>query len=217
MARKKYTEFEQQLMNDIAVNLKRVLKLRGVLQTELSEKTGLPTSTISDYVNANTLMSPGNLQKISDALNVSKADIDTSLKDISGEPIYKNIPLIGTICAGDGLLADQNIEDYIHYPFANKRQPDYALRVKGNSMIGIGIEDGDIVYMRYAQWAEHNGQIVAALINNEENATLKRMKWSDESPKIELVPENPDYNTIQVSPNEVKVCGVYMGHFKSEE
>lgn len=126
------------------------------------------------------------------------------------------IPLIGTICAGDGLLAEQNIEDYVYYPFRSGRKPDYALRVEGNSMIGAGIEDGDIVYMRHASWADYNGQIVAALINDQQDGTLKRIRWSSESPKIRLIPENDEYETIEVMPNEVTICGVYMGHFKPE-
>lgn len=126
------------------------------------------------------------------------------------------IPLIGTICAGDGLLAEQNIEEHIHYPLPHKRQPDYALRVKGDSMTGAGIEDGDIVYMRHASWADYNGQIVAALINDREDGTLKRIRWSVDSPLIRLEPENEKYSAIEVAPNQVTICGVYMGHFKPE-
>ena len=83
-------------------------------------------------------------------------------------------------------------------------------------MVGAGIESGDIVYMRYAQWADHNGQIVAALINNDEEGTLKRIKWSEGSPMIQLIPENCDHKVIEVLPNQVSVCGVYMGHFRPE-
>lgn len=141
----------------------------------------------------------------------------TDEQEPSGLRERKIIPLVGTICAGDGLLAEQNIEEYVHYPFLNKRQPDFALRVKGNSMIGAGIEDGDIVYMRQASWADYNGQIVAALINDNEEGTLKRIRWSVDSPLIRLEPENEEFSVIEVAPNQVKICGVYMGHFKPEK
>ena len=213
MARSKYTEVELDMIKDISVNLKWILHLRGISQTDLSNKTGLSTSTISDYVLAKTLMSPGNLQKISDALNIPKTDINSSLKKAQS---YRSIPLVGTICAGEGLLAEQNVEDYIHYPLLSNRQPDFALRVKGDSMTGAGIESGDIVYMRHAQWADHNGQIVAALINGDEDGTLKRIRWTEGSPQIKLVPENSKHKTIEVLPNQVRVCGVYMGHFRPE-
>lgn len=213
MARSKYTEVELNRIKDISANLKQLLRLKGVTQAQLSDKTGLPTSTISDYVIGKTLISPGNLQKVADVLNILKSDIDSSINKVT----YRPIPIIGTICAGDGLLAEQNIEDYVGYPFLNSRQPDYALKVKGESMIGAGIESGDIVYMRYAQWADYNGQIVAALINSDEEGTLKRIKWSEGSPNIQLVPENKNNETIEVLPNQVHVCGVYMGHFRPEK
>lgn len=212
MARSKYTEVEQTMIKDISVNLRRISELKGITQTQISDKTGLSTSTISDYFNAKTLISPGNLEKISNALNVSKADIDTSMTRVSS----KAIPLVGTISAGNGLLADQNIEDYVFYPFQNNQLPDYALKVQGDSMIDAGIESGDIVYIRHAQWADHNGQIVVAIINDDQDGILKRMKWSEDSPTIQLIPGNNKYNVIELLPNAVRICGVYMGHFRPD-
>ncbi|MNC08739.1 LexA repressor [compost metagenome] len=81
-------------------------------------------------------------------------------------------------------------------------------------MSGAGIEDGDIVYLRKAPWAEYNGQIVAALINDQEDGVLKRIKWTEGSSSIFLVPENTDYQTKELFPNEIKISGLYMGHFK---
>lgn len=180
---------------------------------ELAKRTGIAKSTLSRYENQLRDFPVNDVGKFADAL-------DTSIEYILGlggeESTNQSIPLIGTICAGDGLLADQNIEEYIQYPFPNKRQPDYALRVKGDSMIGAGIEDGDIVYMRKATWAEYNGQIVAALIHEDEDGILKRMKWTEGSPVIQLIPENDKYETVEVYPNQVHVCGLYMGHFKIE-
>jgi len=80
VARSKYTEVELGMIADISVNLKQILHLKGVSQTDLSNKTKLPTSTISDYVNGKTLIPPGNLQKIADSLNVLKSDINSSFK-----------------------------------------------------------------------------------------------------------------------------------------
>ncbi|MNB71349.1 LexA repressor [compost metagenome] len=214
MARKKYSEVEKELMKEVSNNLKKIVSLKGLTQTELSERTGIPTSTISDYMNAKTMISMGNLEYIAYGLNVRKSDIFPSF---SQDPFHKDIPLIGTICAGDGLLADQNIEEYIHYPFPQKKQPDYALRVKGDSMKDAGIDDGDIVYMKYAQWADFNGQIVAALVNEKEDGMLKRIEWTLDEPKIKLIPENKKYETKSYFPNQIQICGVYMGHFKSAD
>jgi repressor LexA len=216
MERGKHTEYEMKLRDTIARNLKKLLIEKRMTQKQLSETTGIPTSTISDYLNSKSLALPGNVQKIAFALKVSKAAIDPSFGESTVTPLEHpapKIPLIGTICAGDGLLAEQNIEGYVYYPFPSKVQPDYALRVKGDSMSCVGINDGDIVYLREAKWADFNGQIVAALINDEEDGTLKRMKWSEGSPVIRLIPENENYKPIEVLPSDVKVCGVYIGHF----
>lgn len=216
MARKRITEIEREIMRDIAFNLQRILKSKTISQKELSEITGISQSTISDYVNAKTLATPSIVQLMAEKLNVPAKEIQSSLDKVDTSFEARKIPLVGTICAGDGFLAEQYVEDYIHFPFENKRQPDYALRVKGNSMINAGIEDGDVVYLRRASWAERNGQVVAAIVNGEEG-TLKRMKWSGSSPMITLQPENDDFQIIEVMPNEITVCGIYMGHFKMDK
>lgn len=220
MERGKHTEFEDKLKESIAKNLKSLLIEKRMTQKRLSELTNIPTSTVSDYLNARSLALPANVQKLAYALQVDKSRIDPSYGESIEIPLVEQmikIPLIGSICAGDGLLAESNIEDYICYPFPGKKQPDYALRVKGNSMREVGIEDGDIVYLRKSPWAEYNGQIVAALINDQEDGVLKRMKWSEESPSIFLAPENPEYKVLELLPSEIKVSGVYMGHFKPEK
>jgi repressor LexA len=179
---------------------------------EFARRVGIAKSTLSRYEN-------GQRDFPINELGTYAAILDTTIEHLLGiEPRRESarIPLVGTICAGDGLLAESNIEDYVHYPFPNKRQPDYALRVKGDSMIGAGIDDGDIVYMRHAQWADHSGQIVAALLGDGESGTLKRIKWG-ESSRVLLIPENPNYSPIETTFGRVVVCGVYMGHFKPEQ
>lgn len=70
MARSKYTDIELRIMKDISSSLKQIMESKGISQTDLGIETGLSTSTICDYVNGRTLISPSNLQKIADALNV---------------------------------------------------------------------------------------------------------------------------------------------------
>lgn len=196
---------------EVINEIKRLRESRGWSLDELSRRVGVAKSTLSRYENGQREFPINDLGLYADVFGVSVE----SLLGIKKQTDL--IPLIGTICAGNGLLAEQNIEDYVHYPFPNKRQPDFALRVKGDSMIDAGIEDGDIVYMRAAQWADYNGQIVAALINDREDGTLKRIRWTSDSPKVLLIPENKQYETIECMPNEVSICGVYMGHFKPEK
>lgn len=205
----------------IKENIKKIRDTYGLTQQDLAEIAGVTNKAVSAWESGLSEPRMGAIERIANRFGILKSNI---IEEGGMENIHLNnptkqhysIPLVGTICAGDGLLAEQNIEEYIHYPLPDKRQPDYALRVKGDSMVGVGIEDGDIVYMRHASWADRNGQIVAALINDQEDGTLKRIKWTEGSPKILLIPENDKYQTMEVFPNEVVICGVYMGHFKPE-
>lgn len=197
--------------------LRELRKLEGWTQEQVAKKLGITKQTYSHYENENRKPSLNMIRELAAIYQVNIDDIFAEDDKKGMDSGLTNIPLVGTICAGDGLLAEQNIEEYIYYPFPRKRQPDFALRVKGDSMIGAGIEDGDIVYFKKATWADYNGQIVAALINDNEEGALKRIRWSADSPLIRLEPENDEYEVIEVRPNEVHICGVYMGHFREEQ
>ncbi len=78
--RRRYTDADYELMEKIGENLKRVLKLKGLTQKQLSEMTGLSTSAVSDYVKGKSLMNPGTVQMIADALKVFNGDIDPTFR-----------------------------------------------------------------------------------------------------------------------------------------
>lgn len=206
---------------------KRLVELRlkkSLTQDEMAGILGIKRARYNSW--ENNIARP-DIEMVSHLADFHKVSVDYLLGRIENpipqDPVAPSeridillgVPLVGTICAGDGLLAEQNIEQYIRYPLINKTQPDFALRVQGDSMINAGINDGDIVFMRKAKWAEYNGQIVAAIIDGEDG-TLKRMKWSLEQPLISLLPENEDFTPIEALPNEMSICGVYAGHFKPE-
>lgn len=199
---------------EVIQTIKTLREKNGLSVSELARRVGISKAAQSRYENGQREFPINDIGIYANVLNVSIEELLGLEKKKEGNNMI--VPLIGTICAGDGLLAEQNIEDHIYYPLQSKRQPDFALRVKGDSMTGAGIEDGDIVYMRHAPWADYNGQIVAALINDQEDGTLKRIRWSSDSPMIRLEPENDEYDVIEVAPNQVTICGVYMGHFKPE-
>ena len=98
------------------------------------------------------------------------------------------IPVVGVVTAGVPILAVENIEGYIPW---EGEAGCFALRVRGDSMIGAGILDGDKVVVRPQKTAE-NGQIVVALLGD--SATVKR--FHREKGKVWLLPENPAYEPI---------------------
>ena len=106
----------------------------------------------------------------------------------SEKPSYRNIPVIGTIRAGEPLFAVENLEGYIPIPKElESGETEFALKVKGNSMINAGIYENDTIIVSSQQTAE-NGDIVVALI--EDSATVKR--FYKKQGKIILHPENDE-------------------------
>ena len=99
----------------------------------------------------------------------------------------RSVPLVGRVTAGQPILAVENIEDYLVLPQSMLGKDDlFCLRVQGESMIDIGILDGDIVVLR-KQDAADNGDIVVAM-TPEDEATLKRIFYEDG--RVRLQPEN---------------------------
>ena len=107
------------------------------------------------------------------------------------------------------LLAEQNVEDELAVP--ETLRGDFLLRVKGESMIGAGILDGDIVVVRRAQDAR-NGEIVVALVGDDESADEATVKtFYKEKGRIRLQPENAALEPIYAGHVEIlgKVVGVF--------
>ena len=120
------------------------------------------------------------------------------------------LPLIGEIAAGSPLLAEQNVEDYLAMPKTTKG--DFLLRVRGESMIGAGILDGDLVIVQRAQDAR-NGEIVVALAGDDEatdEATVKT--FYRENGRVRLQPENDALEPIYA--RHVQVIGRVVGVFR---
>ena len=118
------------------------------------------------------------------------------------------LPLLGRISAGTGMLAEENIEDYVDVPdVIGSQDGDYILEVNGESMKNAGIMDGDYVIVHPTPVA-NNGEIVVAMLDEEE-ATVKRL--FKESDHLRLQPENDEMDPIISTDAEVigKVIGVF--------
>jgi repressor LexA len=118
------------------------------------------------------------------------------------------LPLIGHVSAGEPILAEENIEEYLQVPTViGGEEGDYILQVKGDSMRDAGILEGDYVVVSEADDAD-NGEIVVALI--EEEATVKR--FYREKDRIRLQPANKAYKPIRT--RDAKVLGRVVGVFR---
>jgi repressor LexA len=119
------------------------------------------------------------------------------------------LPLVGQVAAGEPILAEENIEEYIEIPdVIGGEDGDYILQVRGESMKNAGILEGDYVIVRPSEDAA-NGEIVVALIGEE--ATVKR--YFREKDHIRLQPENDEMEPILSA--EASVIGRVIGVFRS--
>ena len=132
--------------------------------------------------------------------------LDESFNMIRREMV--NVPIIGTVAAGQPILAEQNIEGY--FPIPTEYMPNkqsFMLKVKGESMINAGIFDGDKVLVKQQATAE-NGDIVVALV--DDSATVKT--YYKENGHYRLQPENDSMDPIIVK--ECSILGKVFGVFR---
>ena len=119
------------------------------------------------------------------------------------------LPLVGHVAAGEPVLAEENIEEYLEVPnVIGGREGDYVLQVRGESMRDAGILEDDYVVVRPSDDAD-DGEIVVALIGDE--ATVKRIYR--EADHVRLQPENPAMKPIRTT--DARVLGKVVGVFRS--
>lgn len=133
--------------------------------------------------------------------------------EITGERYLRlqhmiSVPLIGRVTAGEPILAVENIEDTYALPHdLVQSESAFMLRVEGDSMVGAGIKDGDIVIVRPQETAR-NGDIIVALLDDE--ATVKR--YYREADHVRLQPDNPALFPILA--REVRILGKVIGLYR---
>jgi repressor LexA len=119
--------------------------------------------------------------------------------------LQPGLPLVGQVAAGQPIVAEENIEEYIQTPaFAGGEDGEFLLRVRGDSMVDTGIMEGDLVVVRSQDHAQ-DGDIVVALVGEE--ATVKR--FFQEADHIRLQPENASMEPIRS--RDVRVLGKVVG------
>jgi repressor LexA len=131
--------------------------------------------------------------------------LDKAVEGVKSVVRPSGLPLVGQVAAGQPVLAEENIEEYVEVPgLAGGADGEYLLRVRGDSMKDAGILEGDHVAVRPQSTAK-DGQIVVALVGEE--ATIKR--FFKEADHVRLQPENPAMEPIRS--REVRVLGRVVG------
>lgn len=198
-------------ISNTADRLKAAINIKEMKQTELAERTGINKGTLSSYMSGKFEPKQNNLYILAKALNVSEAwlmgydvpmerkpqsTISFSHPDIL--PIKtKKWRVIGDIACGEPIYANEDFDSYIEAGADIKA--DFCVRAKGDSMINVRINDGDIVFIRKQPMVE-NGQIAAVVI--EDGVTLKR--FYKHGNKVVLSPENPAHEPLVYTNEELE-------------
>jgi repressor LexA len=139
------------------------------------------------------------------AIELLDRAVGNAVGSVKGIVRPEGLPVLGAVAAGEPMLAEENIEDYVTIPdIAGGREGEYLLRIRGESMIEAGILEGDHVVV-HPQDTAQDGEIVVALLGEE--ATVKR--YFKEPDHIRLQPENETMEPIRSK--EVKVLGRVVG------
>lgn len=196
-----------------AKRLKEALQMRGMKQIELAERTGIDRGTICHYLKADYTPKKDQLARLGVALRVNPLwlmgyEIPSQLPAAPVLDKGAKIPILGTVAAGSPIYAEQNV---VGYEIVNTSMGEnlFALQIHGTSM-EPRICDGDVVIVRQQDDAE-SGQVVIALIGNEE-ATCKRFVRYDDG-TVALLPFNQAFAPL-VFPagraEEVKIIGIVL-------
>jgi len=182
----------------IGKNIRKIREEAGMNQRELAKKAGISHQYISDVERGRATPSIAFLEKIAKALGVRLA-ILLNKKEADWEVV--NVPILGSVPAGIPTIEDEQIIGYMPFPKIFIDGKVFCLRVSGDSMMDMGIEDGDYILVKVQNEAR-NGQTIIARIRNE--VTCKRYYKVDG--QVRLEPANPKYRVIE--PDELEVIGI---------
>ena len=164
--------------------LQKAIKEQGYAPSvrEICEAVGLKSPSTAHF----------HLKRLQERGLIEKGDCKGRAIVLKDQRDRDRIPIVGCVAAGSPILAEESIEDYLAFDCQGREEEYFALRVRGESMLGaVGILPRDLVVIRRQQTAV-NGEIVVALLGEE--ATVKR--YSKRGDKIWLLPENDAYSPI---------------------
>lgn len=185
---------------------KKLCDERGITTYRFCKDTNVNASTISTWKNRNTTCNLKLGTIIAEYFGVPVDYVMTgqmpqppSLSNVF--PIeLKRFPMLGEIACGEPKYTNEDRESYVMA--GTNIQADFCLRASGDSMINARILDGDIVFIRKQDMVE-NGEIAAVVVNNDSEATLKRLFYYQEKALLILKAENPAYEDLIFTKEEL--------------
>ena len=200
-----------------ANNIRFLRRQRNISQEELAEMVGYKSfTTIQKWETGASEPNMGVLRQLADIFHLSISElVETDLENKSSDrPLPSNIilpsahklPIMGTICAGDGVVCEDDYQGTFIVDIDVKA--DYCLKVHGDSMIGANIYDGDIVFISKSyDFVQDQIYAIERLDYNE--ASLKRVTQDGDT--LILNPCNPEYHAMVTDYEEVRIIGRCVG------
>ena len=197
-------EYDKKIFSE---NLKKQAAIAGENQPDIAEVIGVTKSAVNAYFMGNKMPRMDRIKKLADHFGCNVSDLVDD-KSIEDQITAVAIPVLGTVPAGVPIEAIQDILGYEEIPKIMADTGEFfCLQMEGNSMYPL-LYSGETIVIKKQETAD-NGDIVVALVDNEET-TVKRLKKMSDG--IILEAENPEYNSLyfnekQIQNEKVKIIG----------
>lgn len=187
-------------MKTIGEKIKELRKQKGYTQEELAKLCGYTSLTTINKIELGKIrVTLETVEKLAKIFDISPSDLMGWSNIPELLPVNtKKIRMLGNVACGKPIYADEEVDCY--FEVDNEINADFAVRAKGDSMIGARIFDGDIVFVREQSMVE-NGDIAVVIV--DDSVTLKRVYYYRDKNKLILQAENPKYEPFVYIENEL--------------
>ena len=196
-------------------NLRYYMDIKEISQNALAKELDVSPTSVNNWYNGYKIPRMDKVDKICMLFHITRSDLIEEHKEPDDPtdgvtnliyPSAYRIPIVGRICAGDGCFV---VEEKIGYfTIDHTIKADFALVVKGDSMIDIDINDGDIVLIKKV-YDYYDGRIYAIRLIDENEATIKRCYFEED--KVIMQPCNPEFKPMIADGKNVSVVGECVG------
>lgn len=199
----------------ISENLKKARTNARYSQQQMADLLGIKLRTYASYERGEREINAAFVKHFCAVLNISASEIlGMNIPHIkvfdTSQLRRRRYPLLGVVACGEPTIDE--INEYFDF---DDIDADFALKCKGDSMIGAHIYDGDIVLIKRCEIVD-NGQIAAVAVDSDGECTLKKVYFDKEREQLTLMPCNPAYDPIIIhgtALNEVRIIGRAVGFF----
>ena len=200
---------------DMGNRIKELRIAAGLTQTELGDQLGVGSSAVAKYEKGRVKnIKQSTIAKMAEIFGCTPSYVmaldDRPLPPNIITPAARPVPILGTICAGDGTVAEENFVG--NFFIDNTVQADYALRVNGDSMVEAEIYNGDMAFLR-KDFEFRAGWIYAVVHGVDREASLKKVFRQED--KLILQPCNSDYSPIIADVQDCYIVGELVGVYHS--